>query len=662
MRGICRPLYYPLIACVLAFFFAALWTNSGLANGGPHGNFTSDTDGCAGCHRAHTAKSSGLLVISDETALCLSCHSGSGASTDVMDGIYLGAAEGALDGGLRAGGFSFATMDTALDGTASSVSVTSAHQIDSSGSMWGNGAIGSGEGKHYTLSCSSCHNPHGESAYRMLRPTPNGSDAASAVYVPDQTIKNYTITSPTNRYLGEGYGAQSSGLTNWCSQCHTRYMTGADSGHTDSGDDFFAFRHRTDIVPCMACHVSHGTSSTMAASSGSVVWPDAASAPSGDSRSSLLRANNRAVCVSCHVTDGRVGGGACDSCHGAPPASGAHLKHSSASAVGYGMVGAFSDPTNYIFGCGECHPTDSAFHRDGIVEVELNPTTAPAGSLKEKNFAAASYDKSTDTCGGVYCHSGETVSSGPVGDPVYTIVGGMRVYTFDTHGNLTYNPMYSVTFGRDYKPTPKWNSQSISGLCADCHAFPLTTSTAVQAGVGDSHQWIDDYGGYGNLHAYNMGYDPLPCNTCHDGEVSPPPSAGTWWSRDGMDVTTYSPISIANRANHVNGIPNVNFVSTPVTYDTFSSGIVSFDLTLASYDPNQKSCGNVGCHLAQNYVAWGSPYRWWKDECDLCHRYALPAPLSPMKNLAPSSSPSEAHPVPMSGKACVACHTDAHGK
>ncbi|MDD2922372.1 MAG: cytochrome c3 family protein [Anaerolineales bacterium] len=666
MRKMRNFSYYPWIAFILALFCAAFWAGTSSANGGPHGNFTSDTDGCAGCHRAHSAKSNDLLVVSDSTALCLTCHAGTGASTDVMGGTYLGGAEGALDGGLRAGGFSTATMDTALDGTAAPVSVTSSHHVGSGGVMWGNGAIGSGVGKSYTLSCSSCHNPHGESSYRMLRPIPSGSDAASSVYVLDQTTKNYTVTSPTNRYLGEGYGVQSTSLSAWCSQCHSRYMTGSGSGHTDSGDSAFAFRHRTDVVPCVACHVSHGSTATMAASSGAALWPNDASAPSGDSRSSLLRANNRAVCVSCHVTDGRVGGGACDSCHGAPPTGGAHLKHSSASAVGYGMVGAFSDSTNYIFGCGECHPTDSAFHRDGTVEVDLNPTTAPPGSLKARNSVAASYDTGTDTCGGAYCHSGETVSSGAISNPDYTIDGtGRRVYTLDSHGNMTYTPPYtdSIVFGRDYKPTPKWNTQSISGLCTDCHAFPLTTSVpSVQAGVGDSHQWVDDYG-YGNLHAYNMSYEPIPCSTCHDGEVSPPPATGIWWSRSGMDVTTYSPLPIVDRTNHVNGMPNVKFTATPLVYNTFSYGAVSFDLSLASYDPNQRACGNVGCHLAQNYAVWGAPYRWWTDECDLCHRYALPTP-PPLGPLTFGAAPTaeNMHPVPMNGKSCTACHTDAHGR
>ena len=34
--------------------------------------------------------------------------------------------------------------------------------------------------------------------------------------------------------------------------------------------------------------------------SGIVAWPDLATAPSGDGRSSLLRLDNRGVCIGCH--------------------------------------------------------------------------------------------------------------------------------------------------------------------------------------------------------------------------------------------------------------------------------------------------------------------------------------------------------------------------
>jgi predicted CXXCH cytochrome family protein len=54
------------------------------------GGFTNTTDACASCHRAHSAISSDgmLLVAPDVWSLCISCHDGTGAYTDVVNGNY----------------------------------------------------------------------------------------------------------------------------------------------------------------------------------------------------------------------------------------------------------------------------------------------------------------------------------------------------------------------------------------------------------------------------------------------------------------------------------------------------------------------------------------------------------------------------------------------
>jgi len=51
---------------------------------------------------------------------------------------------------------------------------------------------------------------------------------------------------------------------------------------------------------CQNCHVAHGSAAQMGTYSGAVPWPDAATFPSGDARSSLLRVDNRGVCQGCH--------------------------------------------------------------------------------------------------------------------------------------------------------------------------------------------------------------------------------------------------------------------------------------------------------------------------------------------------------------------------
>jgi len=152
---------------------------------------------CATCHRAHTAKAA-LLLKEAQPALCYSCHGGgAGANTDVQNGT-----SGSGGAALRGGGFEFALigageavktlglLDTSTGRIAHSAVVpvgaseatTSSHQINgtATGTMWGNGAISAtpaNPGKSLvTLECGSCHDPHGNGNYRILKPIPSGSD------------------------------------------------------------------------------------------------------------------------------------------------------------------------------------------------------------------------------------------------------------------------------------------------------------------------------------------------------------------------------------------------------------------------------------------------------------------------------------------------------
>jgi predicted CXXCH cytochrome family protein len=184
---------------VVWLFLAAI---PALADGGPHvapansGVSTLTADGCAGCHRAHTAQGAMLLAEGDEEGLCLSCHgaAGTGSAVDVENGIqYVTTVRtgGTVLGALRGGGFVEARIDSGDpyrnrygDAEAAHPSVygfdkkvgvltagepvTSAHiklagasGVDLQNTAWGNGAWNSGVGPTIELTCASCHNPHG---------------------------------------------------------------------------------------------------------------------------------------------------------------------------------------------------------------------------------------------------------------------------------------------------------------------------------------------------------------------------------------------------------------------------------------------------------------------------------------------------------------------
>jgi len=182
-----------VVGSAVILSFGMMGAAPAFADNGPHvstsGNMA--VDRCAGCHRAHTATNAYLLT-QDETVLCQSCHGsgGTGASSDVMDGVGYAISgvntRGATLGALRGGGFNFALIGSgAASYTASPKSVpvgtaaatTSQHQIGVPGTAWGGGANGSGNGTAVTLECTSCHDPHGNGNYRILRPVPTDGTA-----------------------------------------------------------------------------------------------------------------------------------------------------------------------------------------------------------------------------------------------------------------------------------------------------------------------------------------------------------------------------------------------------------------------------------------------------------------------------------------------------
>ncbi len=365
-----------------------------LADNDPHDkdNFTVGADSCAGCHRAHTALAPNLLTAGpSQDDFCFTCHDGSGAETDVVNGELDGGSYGDLGSGLRGGGFVSAVMDTDSDGNITNDPVTSLHTADGStpGTIWGSGPINTTETDHgvsVELACGDCHNPHGNGNYRILRGNPDGMEnegTAPPVDVPDQDPVVYQILYnadnyrqvwdelPGGNWTALGYDKDTLlYLVDWCGACHTRYSCTAGSGSTDSSDVVFAFRHWVKGSPtyedgcidchedkfalqggpgsgyahthahwneplynsdcgqchgpyghredcnechgadkptpghlegCLACHVAHGTSSTMGTYSGAVTYPDGtaqAAVPADESR--LLWLNNRAVCTVCH--------------------------------------------------------------------------------------------------------------------------------------------------------------------------------------------------------------------------------------------------------------------------------------------------------------------------------------------------------------------------
>ncbi|MCL5256492.1 MAG: hypothetical protein M1319_01695 [Chloroflexi bacterium] len=333
-----------LIVMGLVLVLTLAFAGMAFANAGPHGGYDADTAACAACHRAHTAVSADgmLLKATDEYALCTSCHGQGASGTDVIDGTYGGS--GTLNGG------AFASMG--------GVNVTSAHNVqglnggNGLGTAWGSG-MGTnntdGKGVVGTLKCTSCHNPHGSTNYRILKDGAlgHGDTADTIKWVPNEA----GLLSPQNNQVlalpGASYTATTArmqaytnGINLFCANCHEEYLTlsGARSqpstttgssskylypGTQDANDgngNIARFRHTTSRardpnssvrplrmallsitsdpastssygLTCLTCHYAHGTTAAASSYAANVQ-------PTNDS--ALLFYNNRGVCQACH--------------------------------------------------------------------------------------------------------------------------------------------------------------------------------------------------------------------------------------------------------------------------------------------------------------------------------------------------------------------------
>jgi hypothetical protein len=161
------------------------------------------------------------------------------------------------------------------------------------------------------LQCTSCHDPHGNGSYRILRSLPAGagtSTPAAPVRIPDARVKVYTTTNywltgdsgvPTsvNGVLGgtdvpDGF---ISNIAQWCTSCHTARHSNPKS-KMGTGEN------------CITGHVAHGSNASMSGqgartsmSGGEIVQvrtADGSAAPCVSSR--LLRVDNAAACLMCH--------------------------------------------------------------------------------------------------------------------------------------------------------------------------------------------------------------------------------------------------------------------------------------------------------------------------------------------------------------------------
>ncbi len=249
------------VASAIALTFAMVGIAS--ANNGPHGGYAPNsagwntTDGCAGCHRAHTGATDTLLTMPSITALCQSCHSGgTGATTDVWDGVVRG-----TNNPLNGGGFM--TAENVASGSSTQVAVTSRHNVDGLSAVTGSSGTlvaGTGSGMAYgggdpsttsvgvqgQLECTSCHNPHGSQNYRILNGLVNYAGVPQSWTTGETATWQLSnvgaipteITPGSHNYSAGHDVAYDRGISDFCATCHTNYVRGFTSSGPTGGQQY----------------------------------------------------------------------------------------------------------------------------------------------------------------------------------------------------------------------------------------------------------------------------------------------------------------------------------------------------------------------------------------------------------------------------------------
>lgn len=273
-----------LLAVVTAAIVIALTPGVAMANFSIHGGYTMDTDACAGCHRAHTAASSITWTKTDNTQgsalllgtaseiyqFCYTCHDSVslGADTNVETGVYEGTDYGTQFDTLNGGGFEGTLFPTTHMYTGASWMVYGGSTApDILGDLK--------DGPQVEMTCSTCHDVHGSSNYRLLkdvlpaleRTAPavvGGYDGTAPGYTEDDPmplpwvisaepgyptmgwllheagasqVSTYTPNYTTPMYAkapdrdGDSQPDPDKGMSGWCAGCHIQYMvyTGAAS-------------------------------------------------------------------------------------------------------------------------------------------------------------------------------------------------------------------------------------------------------------------------------------------------------------------------------------------------------------------------------------------------------------------------------------------------
>jgi len=195
---------------------------------------------CAGCHTMHNSQDGSpiasaqygghLLLQQDSSSTCLRCHADYGQLSG------MGGENSPLPGTGYGSGGDFYWLKRTFTWSAHG------HESSSTGDSHGHNIVagdfglpmgdqtpgmGTAPGGSYNgdLSCASCHDPHGNTNFRMLRDAPY--DGANFRTVPvAQGTSRRTIAGTTGAVTDSNHTAFLKDMSEWCAGCHTTFING----------------------------------------------------------------------------------------------------------------------------------------------------------------------------------------------------------------------------------------------------------------------------------------------------------------------------------------------------------------------------------------------------------------------------------------------------
>lgn len=590
----------------------------------------------------------------------------------------------------------YTSNTTATWGTPLPANCTGCHSADNaSGNIMATGSHGKhvNAANLNTIACNKCHAATVSGSMAIIDNTAHVNAKVNIKFNSLTTAVNGTYASQATPYAkdpGTAFGQ--------CSNvyCHSSVQSGADGTaaptystptwgsagtgscgtcHAEGPHSFGAtiatgshtkhlaqsYSGMSSTMKCTICHNIGGKTLTLGASCDSTFCHNAAAAKHANglievqinpyygatgtyNGSSKPRAGfNTCSNIGCHYSTATpVWGTAtpinCVGCHTLAIllASGAHAKHISATAIPtmYTYTANRSTPTEYNFGCSNCHPVSSANHFSGTINVTLNKSEAGVGTLRSKNSATAAgigiansgiigTSKTSVRCTMAYCHSNGNASS-----LVYATTpdwyGGS--FTGDRCANCHGNAPNSTIAGSKSHYNTKFlgYTSTAGGHQTGIHAMAIYSSPKGLAKAGTSGD---------SSHGNAATATTISCNICHYATVTTARNDDNYVCKtchyvgNTVGALTGNKAAIADKSKHVNGVVDVSFKPIAVlskaqvrsNYFTSYSGTFKRNIgykvsgaydsaktslnTATMWDSSTKTCSNVACHNGQS-VKW----------------------------------------------------------